>query len=198
MAIGALEHYASHVREGLMSDEEARYEAAEEIRRMRYGEGNKEYYWIIDSKALMVMHPYRSELEGQDMSAYRDREDAAGVYLFREAARLALAEGDGFIEYWWQHWDDPSALAPKLSYVRYFPEWDWIVGTGIYINDVEEETDRLARRLGAVFGGISLVSITLLFWVLAGALKVERRRDEAEGGSQGGQGTLSGPGRSIQ
>lgn len=182
VAVGALEHYAARVHSGLMREEEARYEAAEEIRRMRYGEENKEYYWIIDASPRMVMHPYRKELEGEDLGNYRDREDSAGVYLFREAAELALDNGEGFIAYRWQHWDDPSALAPKLSYVRYFQEWDWIVGTGIYINDVEEEIDRLSLRLGAIFGGISLLSIALLIWVLSGALRMEQRREEAESG----------------
>ena len=182
VAVGVLEHYAANIRSGLMDPAEARFQASEDIRRMRYGSGNKEYYWIIDGEAVMVMHPYQKELEGQDLSEYRDREDTDGVYLFREAARIALSDGEGYIEYWWQHWDDSGAKAPKLSYVRYFPEWDWIVGTGVYIHDVEDQLEKLTRRLGALFGGIALVSMLLLVWVLAGALRVERRRDTAEEG----------------
>ncbi len=182
VAVGALEYYKGRSDEGLMSVKDAQFQASEEIRRMRYGSANKEYYWIIDSRAVMVMHPYQPELEGQDLSDYRDKEDTDGVYLFREAARLALEEGDGYIEYWWQHWDDPGAKALKISYVRYFPEWDWVVGTGVYIEDVEKQLNKLIIRLDEMFGGIALVSILLLVWVLAGALRVERRRDAAEGG----------------
>ncbi|MDF1568718.1 MAG: cache domain-containing protein [Spirochaetaceae bacterium] len=182
VAVGALEYYADLTDEGSMTELEARQNAAEEIRRMRYGTDSKEYYWIIDSEPRMVMHPYRPELEGEDLSNYRDREDTDGVYLFREAANIALETGDGYLSYWWQHWDDPGAVAPKLSYVRYFPEWDWIVGTGVYIDDVDLEMRRLAISLEVVFGGIALVSIALLAWVLAGALRVQRRRDAAEEG----------------
>lgn len=182
VAMGALEHYADRSRSGLMEETRARFEAAEEIRRMRYGLESKEYYWIIDSRANMVMHPYQPELEGQNLIEYRDREDTDAVYLFREAAKLALKDGEGYIEYWWQHWDDPGATAPKLSYVRYFPEWDWIVGTGVYIHDVEDELDSLTRRLSIIYGAIALASIALLLWVLTGALRVERGRDVAEEG----------------
>jgi len=182
VAVGALEYYEGRRGKGLISEEEARRQAAEEIRRMRYGSENKEYYWIIDSESVMVMHPYQPELEGQDLSDYRDREDTDGVYLFREAARVALKDGDGYIEYWWQHWDDPGAKALKISYVRYFPEWDWIVGTGVYIQDVETQLNKLIIRLDEIFGGIALISVLLLVWVLAGALRVERRRDAAEEG----------------
>ena len=182
VAVGALEYYNGRSVEGLMSEEDAQLQASEEIRRMRYGSENKEYYWIIDSQAVMVMHPYQPELEGQDLSDYRDDKDTDGVYLFRKATRLALEDGDGYIEYWWQHWDDPGAKALKISYVRYFPEWDWIVGTGVYIEDVEKQLNKLIIRLDEMFGGIALVSILLLVWVLAGAFRVERRRDAAEGG----------------
>ena len=182
VAVGALEHYEERIQSGLMSPADARSEAAGEIRRMRYGAESKEYYWIIDGDAVMVMHPYQRELEGLDLSNYRDREDTDGVYLFRKAARIALNEGDGYIEYWWQHWDIPGAKAPKISYVRYYPEWDWIVGTGVYIHDIEVQLDELTTRLGALFGGIALVSMLLLGWVLAGALRVEHRRDKAEEG----------------
>jgi len=75
------------------------------------------------------MHPYRADLNGQDLSDFRD---ARGARIFVEFANLVRSQGAGYVEYIWQWNDDPRRLALKESYIQGFQPWGWIVGTGMY------------------------------------------------------------------
>ncbi|PLW96348.1 MAG: two component system sensor protein, partial [Marinilabiliales bacterium] len=84
--------------------EEAQVQAAAAIELMRYGTERKDYFWIIDMRPFMVMHPYRPELNGTDLSKYQDPE---GSFLFMEAVETVKENNEGFINYIWQ-WKDDS------------------------------------------------------------------------------------------
>jgi methyl-accepting chemotaxis protein len=108
-------------------------DAAAIIQALRYGPENKDYFWINDTHPRMVMHPYKPELNGQDLT---DNKDPNGKRLFVEFARVCREHGGGFVDYYWPKYgaDQPQ---PKLSYVMLFKEWNWVVGTGLYIDDIE-------------------------------------------------------------
>jgi signal transduction histidine kinase len=91
----------------------------------------------------MIMHPYRSDLNGQELLTFTD---PRGVHIFVEFAALVQREGEGYINYVWQWKDDPQRLEPKESYVKGFAAWGWIIGTGLYIDDVNQEIARNFRR----------------------------------------------------
>ena len=120
-----------------MDRDTAQAEAAAEISELRYGDNHKDYFWITDMTPVMVMHPYRPTLAGTDLRHYTDTEDKSGKRLFVEFVEWVRENGDGYLEYEWQWKDDPARSALKLSYVCGIPEWDWIIGTGVYIHDVE-------------------------------------------------------------
>jgi methyl-accepting chemotaxis protein len=100
------------------------------IEELRFGSQGNDYFFIIDEDARMVMHPLKPELEGKDVSSVKDPN---GKQLFWEMARLAKEKGDGFVTY---HWPLPGTekLAPKLTYVKTYKPWGWIVGSGIYLD----------------------------------------------------------------
>ncbi|AFN73487.1 methyl-accepting chemotaxis protein [Melioribacter roseus P3M-2] len=118
---------------GILSEEEAKQNAIELVQDLRYNEN--EYFWINDFSPRMVMHPIKKEMNGQDLSSYKDPD---GVQLFVKMAEVAKREGEGYVNY---RWSKPgfSEPVPKISFVKGMKEWGWIVGSGIYVDDVEAE-----------------------------------------------------------
>jgi methyl-accepting chemotaxis protein len=139
----ATQYYAKEQR-GELSREEAQKQALATIKNLRYGPEGKDYFWVNDFGPTMVMHPYRSDLDGKDLSTFKDPK---GKALFVEFAKVCREKGEGFVEYYWQWKDDKSLIVPELSYVKAFDPWGWIVGTGIYLNDVDE---LVANRKGSL------------------------------------------------
>jgi PAS domain S-box-containing protein len=164
-------------KQGLLDRAAAQAAAAGRIRAMRYGDDGKDYFWISDSETRMVMHPYRPELDGQSLADYAD---PAGKRLFVEYTRIVGEKGDGYVEYLWQWKDDERRVVPKLSYVKGFAPWGWIVGTGIYIEDVRAEIGRMIRRVSQVALGIWAVTGLLLAYIAKQGFDLERRRWAAE------------------
>ncbi len=175
--ISLIEEYRQEAAEGIIPEDSARKLAIERVQDIRYGEELKDYFWIVDMEPRMIMHPYRPELNGRDLTDYTDPE---GKLLFVESVRLVEEKGEGFIDYIWQWKDDSTRLVPKLSFVRGYPPWDWVVGTGIYLEDVRTEIGVLKRRLLRVGLIITLVISVLLAYMIRQSLGIERRRKRAE------------------
>ncbi|MBP7603600.1 MAG: cache domain-containing protein [Spirochaetes bacterium] len=155
IACSLLGDYERQVREGVLSPAEARRRAAGRIRGMRYGPEGKDYLWINDMHPRIVMHPYRSDLDGTDVSGFTDEK---GARVFVKFADTVRRHGSGYVSYHWQWKDDPSRKVPKLSYVQGFAPWGWVVGTGVYTDDVRE-------RLAAITGDVRWAFVVILFIV---------------------------------
>jgi methyl-accepting chemotaxis protein len=153
VAFSVLESFEREARSGKLSLEEAKSRAATQIKGLRYNGG--EYFWINDLETRMVMHPVKPELDGRSMS---DEKDSHGTYLFREFVRIAGESGSGYLSYQWPKPGD-SAPVDKLSYVKLFKPWGWVVGSGIYIDDVNAEIASLRWKLG---GGILIFTLVTL------------------------------------
>jgi len=126
-----LSEYDQRVKKGEFSLEEGQKRAKERIRHLRYS--GKEYFWINDLHPKMIMHPYKPELEGKDLSEHKDPK---GKKLFVEFVRVCKEKGEGLVDYMWPK-HEGSQPVPKLSYVKLFEPWNWIVGTGLYLDDLE-------------------------------------------------------------
>ena len=113
------------------------------ISKLRYGTENKDYFWINDMHPKMIMHPYKPQLNGKDLS---DNKDSKGKRLFVEFVKVCREKGEGFVDYYWPKYgtDEPQ---PKLSFVKVFKEWNWIIGTGVYIDDIEALVEAKKRDL---------------------------------------------------
>jgi PAS domain S-box-containing protein len=181
-AASAIAFYMHQEKNGQMTRGAAQAEAAAEVAQLRYGDEGKDYFWITDMYPTMVMHPYRPDLNGKDLTGYTDREDKSGKKLFTEFVKLVKNNGEGYLEYRWQWKDDPTRTAPKLSYVLGIPEWGWIIGTGIYIHDVEAEMARLSRKLLIADSIIAAVLFILLGNLIFQSRRIEHDRTRAESG----------------
>jgi PAS domain S-box-containing protein len=172
-----LDEYHGEEAAGKLTRAQAQAMAISRIEYLRYGRERKDYFWLQDLQPRIVMHPYRKDLNGQDVSGFRD---ARGVRIFVEFAQLVRRQREGYIEYYWQWKDDPSRVVPKESYIREFAPWGWIIGTGIYLDDVRTEIARLQRHLLNTLLAITALVALLLLYMMQQSLALERERSEAE------------------
>ncbi len=182
VAASEINYFVRQQQAGALSLPEAQALAVEDIRAMRYGREGRDYFWITDMHPTMIMHPYREELGGEDLTTYRDSGQQGSKRVFVELAQLVRKQGEGYLQYRWQMPGTKSAPVPKLSYVTGIPEWGWIVGTGIYLDDVQAEVARLTTGLQAFFALVSLGLTLLLASVIWQSRRIERLRLRAERG----------------
>ena len=164
-------------RNGLLTREEAQQHAIDQIGSLHYGLEMKDYFWINDMQPRMVIHPYRSDLNGQDVTNYTDPD---GKYIFREIVEIVKKNGAGFVAYKWQARDNKYNIVPKLSYVKGFEPWGWIIGTGMYIDDVKIEIAEINRNVLLFSGSILLVMLLLMGSILSISYKAHLQQQEAE------------------
>ncbi|MGK6315023.1 methyl-accepting chemotaxis protein [Neorhizobium sp. DT-125] len=155
-ALTVLKKYQAMEASGAMTRDEAQAEAKAVISVMRYGDGTG-YFWINDMLPRMVMHPIKPEMNGKDLSGDKDPN---GKFLFVEFVNTvkASASGKGFVDY---YWPKPGAEEPveKYSHVAGFAPWGWIVGTGVYVDDLHAMFRRDAINFASIFGVGALVLI---------------------------------------
>ena len=169
--------HAQEERDGLLTREKAQALAVENLRRLRYGPELKDYFWINDMHPRIIMHPYRPDLEGKDISDYADPN---GKRLFVEFVKVVQAKSAGYVDYEWQWKDDPGRIVPKISYVKGFVPWGWIVGTGIYVEDVRAEIASITRKLTLISLGILTVIVALSVYIVRRGVIVEQEKKQAE------------------
>lgn len=176
-ALSALRGFEQKERDGELSREAAQALAVEYLRLLRYGPENKDYFWINDMHPNLVMHPYRTDLEGKDISGFADPN---GKLLFVECVRTVKKRGQGYVDYQWQWKDDPERIVPKISFVKIFRPWGWVVGTGIYVEDVRAEIASITRKLTFTCLGILAIIMGLSFYIVWHTAQVEKKKKAAE------------------
>ncbi|MFV3073568.1 cache domain-containing protein [Niveispirillum fermenti] len=151
-AASVINAYMAQERAGTLTRDEAQARALAAVKAMRFA---GEYIWVNDTNHQMIMHPIRAELDGQDMSHFKD---PAGTLMFREFVKAATGAGQsGFVPYMWPK---PGHDRPvdKISYVTLLPAWNWVVGSGVYLDDVGRKyREMLIVLIGAVvvLGGLA-------------------------------------------
>ncbi len=165
-ATSMLTSYQKQIESGALTKEEAMKRASERIASIRYDNGTN-YLWINDLGPKMVMHPLKPELNGKDLS---DNKDPNGKALFIEMVAVCKDKGKGFVNYAWPK-AGSSKPVPKLSYVELYQPWGWIIGTGIYIDDVDAAMLKIKLSIGS--GLLVILGITfLLSWLVARSVTV--------------------------
>ena len=131
-ALSVVQFYGDEAKAGRMTEAEAQKAAKAEVAALRYGDG-KGYFWINDMTPTMVMHPIDPSLNGADLSG---KTDPDGKHLFMDMVKVVEADGAGFMEYQWPK-PGVDAPQPKVSYVAGYEPWGWIIGSGVYVDDVQ-------------------------------------------------------------
>ncbi|MGV7928087.1 MAG: methyl-accepting chemotaxis protein [Spirochaetota bacterium] len=171
MAEGVLKYYSKEAGEGRLTLEEAQRLAKEAIKSMRYD--GDEYIWI-NSNTLpytrMIMHPANPALEGKLMDDPALDNIAMGgtKNLTRAFVEVCRKDGRGYVDYIWSKPGRPQHLKfPKISYVILHPEWDWIIGTGVYVDNVRA----MLREVFMEVAALSAIIIIMISLVLALAVR---------------------------
>lgn len=160
-ALGIVEFYHNEEVEGRISREEAQTRALSVLKDLRYGDQGQDYFWVNDTTPRLIMHPYSEELIGVDLTTFKD---ASGKSIFLEIKKTVEQNDSGFIGYSWNKKYSTEVTAPKLSYVERFKPWDWVIGTGVFLDDVALKTERIISRLSRLgLAAVVLLSLILLY-----------------------------------
>ncbi|WP_163336079.1 HD domain-containing phosphohydrolase [Desulfopila sp. IMCC35008] len=158
---------------GTISLEQAKTEAIEHVKMLRYGPERKDYFWINDMHPNMIMHPYRTDLNGQDISNFMDPN---GKRLFVEFVRVVEKSGEGYVDYMWQWKDDADRIVPKISFVKGYKPWGWIIGSGLYINDVKQEIAAIRGKLSTISTIILIIVVLSAAYIIYLTIRTDRLR----------------------
>ena len=161
IAHAVLVEYERLGQSGRLSQPEAQRLAIQAVKSFRYEEG--EYLWLNDLTPTMVMHPTKPELDGQSLVDFKDPK---GKLLFREFVRVCADKGAGYVDYMWPK-PGESTPVPKVSYVKLFKPWGFIVGSGVYMDDVQADLERIRRV--TFFGTVLFAALTLSVAFVIGA-----------------------------
>jgi methyl-accepting chemotaxis protein len=162
LALGIVKEEYAAAQKGGLADADAQKRAMARLAGLRYG-GN-DYFWINDMHPKMVMHPIKPELAGHDLSTFKDPN---GKLLFVDFVNVVRKDGSGFVAYEWPKpgFETPQ---PKLSFVIGFAPWNWVIGTGVYIDDLKAQTWVSTQRSLMFAGLILLLTLAMSIFVARG------------------------------
>ena len=128
---GVLEHFHEQQTQGTLTEQQAKEQAINVLATLRYDKNN--YFWVNDFTPTILMHPIKPKLVGQNVAGVKDPD---GTALFVDMVNVVQAKGEGFVPYKWPKpgVDDP---VDKISFVKGFTPWQWIIGSGTYIDDID-------------------------------------------------------------
>ncbi len=104
------------------------------------------YFWINSGEAILLMQPYTPDLVGINQI---DWTDINHKYIFREFVKKAKS-GGGWVDYYWPK-PKTKKEYPKISYVAYFEPWNWVLGTGVYLDDMQKNVSSAVFKASGIF-----------------------------------------------
>jgi methyl-accepting chemotaxis protein len=155
-ALGTVRYFGSEESAGRLTRSQAQAQALAVLKGLRYQ--GQEYFWVNDMNARMIMHPMKPELNGTDVSGMKDPD---GLAIFPRFVQVVRTQGAGYVSYQWPK-PGSSSPQPKVSYVAGFPQWDWVLGSGIYVDDVQATSLADLRKVAVE----ALVAMAVLFGVI--------------------------------
>lgn len=170
-----VKHLDKEVSLGKYSLKDAQTKAIHHFESMRYGSDDKDYFWITDFTPVCIMHPYRPDLEGKDLSGFVDPN---GTRIFMEFVQKVEEQGEGYVSYMWQWMDDKTRIVPKVSFVKEYKPWGWIIGTGIYLEDVEAQIASMKKELTVASVNILLLVLLIASYQIYRAFNVLKLRQQ--------------------
>ena len=154
-AVSLIASYQAQAQAGSLSEDQAKRQALLAVKALRYG--HNDYFWVNDMAPTMLMHPIKPELDGRDISQTRDPN---GKALFVEMVKVVQSQGEGQVDYMWARTSGGTPV-PKISYVKGFTPWGWVVGSGVYVDDMEAAITSMRHQVmgiaAALISGVFLI-----------------------------------------
>jgi methyl-accepting chemotaxis protein len=154
-----LQFFYNKEKSGELTRQQAQKSAIDQIKILRYGDN--EYFWLNDLEPKMIMNPVRPDLDGKNISDFKDPN---GKKIFQEMVALAKSNGSGFVDYMWpkQNYPDPQ---PKTSFIKLFEPWGWLIGSGVYADDIAKEISQVRKENLLWLAFAMLIAIIISLWV---------------------------------
>jgi len=158
-AYSIAQYYYNLAKEGKISEDDAKKEALNAIKMLRYGKSG--YFFVTNYNYTMIMHPIKPSLVGKDLSGLKDKK---GNYFVKEFVDIAKEKGEGFTTYWWpKPGEEKSSL--KLTFSKALPQWQWIIGTGFYVDDIQATLFKIRRTIIIYLVVLLLIFIGVVFFM---------------------------------
>ncbi|RXJ96435.1 chemotaxis protein [Malaciobacter molluscorum] len=148
-------------------DKQMREKALSTLSNMRFG--NNGYFWVNDTNYKLIMNPNSKDKVGQNL---KNSEDSNGKKYFQEFVNVSKTKGAGLVKYY-KNKPGEKISKEKFSYVMYFEPWDWVIGTGTYIEDIEKNIETMASHSESEISNvitqiiiISVVSVVLILLII--------------------------------
>ncbi len=155
-------HFHQLEQNGTLTTSAAQEKAIKLINTLRYNDG-KQYFWINDMQHKVISHPIKPDINGADMT---NKKDAKGKHHWQEMVTKVKENGSGFVEYYFQSPKNNAIAQRKISFVKGFPAWGWIVGTGIYLDDLEATVLQTIKDSALII--IIIISLaTAISWLVS-------------------------------
>lgn len=174
-AYSILQFYENLEKKSLLSPAKARESAKNVIRNLRYGPKMKNYFWVINLNHKTLVNPYKPELEERNTS---DLADSHGFKFIQEFVNVAQEDGNGYVKYYWQWKDVPGRIEEKVSFVKLFRPWGWIIGTGLYTVDVRTEITDIKIKITVIMLVLILISGALSLYIMRYGITLEQKQDK--------------------
>ncbi|USD66401.1 cache domain-containing protein [Vibrio sp. SCSIO 43136] len=144
-----------------LSEAEAKQRVKSILNLLRYGTDGDGYFFAYDHKGTNLVHPILPDLVGQNLLHIEDRN---GDRLIEELLKAAQ-QGGGFHQYLWQK-PSTGETVPKLSYAAWLDKWQWMIGTGVYIEDISQEIAKMQAEINhnvntTVFSIVVILGVTV-------------------------------------
>lgn len=148
-ALSIVKHYYDLSQSGKITEDQAKSDAGEALRDFRYGDDGSGYVWIDDTDYTLVMHPILHDQEGSNRKGLEDKN---GVMIIQEI--MEVAKDGGYNEFWFTK-SDGKTVAPKIAYSKAFSQWDWVITTGCYTDDIKGDIAKSNNnaRINKIFTG---------------------------------------------
>jgi len=165
---GIIEHYYALQQNGELTEKQAQTQSLAIIANLRYDTNN--YFWVNDFTPNMVMHPIKPKLNGKNVAGVKDPD---GKALFIDMVNIVRAKNQGFVDYKWAKpgFDEPIK---KIGFVKGFTPWQWIIGTGTYLDDIDAEFAK-QRNIVIIESLIIMLIIMGLSYVIGRSILVPTR-----------------------
>ncbi|SKA00284.1 ATP-binding protein [Selenihalanaerobacter shriftii] len=190
-SVGILQHYYELAQKGKISQEEAQYNAKHIIKESTYGPKKKKYLWILNFDSQIIIHPFKPKLNGNKLNdlikitdiplKFMDINNKSKTFFLTDESQATSVANEldesfqqimvtlkeqvyAYMDYKWQYYDDQTKVEPKMAYVTAFKPWKWILGTGIYVNEVEQRVKEIRNRIILIlFCIMTLIGIVVYF-----------------------------------
>ncbi|MQP77706.1 HAMP domain-containing protein, partial [Stenotrophomonas sp. MYb238] len=169
LTYGVLDHYVERVADGTLPLDRAQAEAIAALETMR-AKDDSSYFNIYSTDYVVLMHPFRKDLLGKDMKDFRSED---GVRLYHDQVEAAKA-GGGYVGYEWAKPGQDKPV-PKLAYAGMYKPWNWVVSTGVYMDDVQTQALRFTGIM-TLAGGVLVLLVFGLSWVIGSRIVLPLRR----------------------